>query len=59
MAKKEAPTATPASKVGKTEVKMCSETCKSEYQDQKYGRGRRVFNVGKAGSTCTACGKKG
>lgn len=39
-------------------IKKCS--CKHAYQDQKYGKGNRVFNCkldrGKL-PTCTVCGK--
>jgi len=42
-----------------TEVKKCS--CRSEYQDQKYGQGMRVHNTVKVKSgteyRCTVCGK--
>jgi hypothetical protein len=33
-------------------------SCKSEFQDKTYGIGRRVFNMGKTGYTCTVCGSK-
>ncbi len=43
-------------------IKKCY--CKSEYQDKKYGKGRRVFNDTKVlpeGDIwrCTVCGKDG
>lgn len=39
-----------------TVIEKC--TCHSEYQDQKYGKGNRVYNVGPKGKTCTVCGKR-
>lgn len=40
-----------------TEIKNCN--CKSDYQDLRYGKGNRVYNVSaKAGtktSRCTVC----
>jgi hypothetical protein len=38
-------------------------TCKSEFQDERYGKGIRVFNEKIAGSKnngwrCTVCGKE-
>ena len=38
-------------------------TCKSEFQDERYGKGVRVFNEMMAGSKvsgyrCTVCGKE-
>lgn len=49
-------------KVSSTVIASCS--CKHPYQDQKYGHGKRVFNIGqkdknKFEGTCTVCGKKG
>lgn len=43
-----------------TFIKEC--TCKSEFQDQRYGKGMRVHNEGKGGVgfddfRCTVCGK--
>lgn len=44
--------------------KIAKCTCKSEYQDAKYGHGMRVHNLGKgkekAGrkAKCTVCGNK-
>jgi len=36
--------------------------CKHEYQDSKYGKGQRVFNVGggkdKKKIRCTVCGRE-
>jgi len=42
-------------------ISICS--CKHEYQDQKYGAGKRVFNIGqkdknKLEGNCTVCGKR-
>lgn len=41
-----------------TTIKKC--TCKDhEYQDEKYGKGNRVFNITKLGKwRCTVCGKE-
>lgn len=36
-------------------IKLC--TCEHEYQDQKYGKGRRVWNPTSKGRCCTVCGK--
>jgi hypothetical protein len=39
-------------------IKFC--TCKSEYQDEKYGKNQRVHNVyikDGGGFRCTVCGK--
>jgi hypothetical protein len=33
-------------------------TCVSPYQDQKHGKGRRVFNKGSAKIRCTVCTKE-
>lgn len=30
-------------------------TCSHEYQDKLYGKGKRVFNAGKAVYRCTVC----
>jgi len=37
---------------------ILSCTCKSEYQDSKYGKGNRVYNRTKNGARCTICGKE-
>ena len=39
-------------------IRNCS--CKNEWQDKKYGKGRRVMNSDKEGKkwTCTVCGKE-
>jgi hypothetical protein len=39
-----------------TTVKPCS--CASEYQDRRYGKGNRVFNLSAKAATCTVCGKQ-
>jgi hypothetical protein len=39
-----------------TKVVNCN--CKSEYQDQKYGPGRRVANTTAKGWRCTVCAKE-
>ena len=41
-----------------TRIMPC--TCKSEYQDKRYGKGKRVFNsMVKEGSyRCTVCSKE-
>ena len=38
-------------------IKKC--ICKSEYQDERYGKNNRVHNemVGQKGYRCTVCGK--
>lgn len=33
-------------------------TCKSPYQDKRYGRGQRVHNKKKDGWRCTVCGNE-
>lgn len=42
-----------------SEIKNCD--CKSDYQDKKYGQGKRVHNIGKKGGNksakCTVCAK--
>ena len=47
----------------KTEIKTC--TCNSEYQDKKYGKGKRVHNETTKGKgvsgviyRCTVCGSE-
>ena len=46
----------------KTKIMTC--TCKHEYQDEKYGKGKRVFNAGAKGTgtvityKCTVCEAK-
>ncbi len=30
--------------------------CKNEYQDKKYGQGKRVMNECNSGCRCTVCG---
>jgi hypothetical protein len=45
------------------ETTIITCTCKSEYQDKLYGKGKRVANVKRAGvgftggCVCTVCGK--
>lgn len=43
---------------GQTVILPCE--CRHDFQDQRYGRGRRVHNVGKEGlfARCTVCGKE-
>jgi hypothetical protein len=46
-----------------TAVKTCIANCKHEYQDKKYGKGKRVHNLKKASTgsqeyTCTVCRKE-
>lgn len=40
------------------EVHSCD--CESEFQDREYGKGKRMFTVGKDHKklTCTVCGKQ-
>lgn len=33
-------------------------TCGHEYQDRLYGKGKRVYNIGKTNKICTVCGNK-
>lgn len=43
-------------KVGKMAIKKCSNpNCKSQFQDEKYGPGKRVMNPCKEGHRCTVC----
>lgn len=54
MAKKNAAVQVKAPKGGSV-FKTCN--CKSEYQDQRYGKQVRVMNVNnKGGASCTVCG---
>jgi hypothetical protein len=39
-----------------TKIAPCS--CQHKYQDERYGKGQRVHNVGKTKITCTVCGVK-
>ena len=32
-------------------------TCHHQYQDEKYGQGQRVHNIGAKDYSCTVCGK--
>jgi len=46
-----------------TAVKTCIAGCKHEWQDKKYGPGKRLHNLKKAGTgsqeyTCTVCRKE-
>ena len=46
-----------------SEIKTCeNQNCVSEYQDRKYGKGKRVHNlsggVNKKTGKCTVCGTK-
>ena len=42
--------------MAKTIIRSC--TCKHDYQDKKYGKGKRVCNVTEQEkSRCTVCGK--
>jgi len=38
-----------------TKILKC--TCKSDYQDKKYGKGNRVHNIKNEGCRCTVCGE--
>jgi len=42
-------------------IKKCPNAekgnCVSEYQDEKYGNGNRVFNLGMKKCACTVCGE--
>ena len=39
-----------------TVVKFCS--CKSDFQDKRYGKGKRLHNVTTKGFRCTVCGRE-
>lgn len=41
-----------------TTISTCN--CKSEFQDSKYGKYNRIFNLDQSGTkgTCTVCGSK-
>lgn len=46
-----------------TVIKTCIANCPHEYQDKKYGKGKRVHNLKKTGTgpqeyTCTVCRKE-
>lgn len=45
-------------KEGRSGCIIASCTCAHEFQDQRYGAGRRVFNLGPSGGSCTVCGSK-
>jgi len=38
----------------KTVILSCA--CQHEYQDKKYGKEKRVFNITLKGARCTVCG---
>ena len=42
-----------------TVIKRCENRCAHQYQDRKYGKGKRVMNKSMDGRTvnCTVCGK--
>lgn len=45
-------------------IKQCVKACKHEFQDMKFGKGRRAMNPAKDGGKtfqacrCTVCGEK-
>ena len=41
---------------GRTVIRHCD--CESTFQDQRYGKGKRVCNQGNKEVRCTVCGKK-
>ena len=46
-----------------TAIKTCIASCKHEYQDKKYGKGKRVHNLKKPGTgsqeyVCIVCRKE-
>lgn len=43
-------------KVTKTKILNC--VCNNDYQDQKYGYGKRVMNSYVKGYRCTSCNKE-
>lgn len=42
--------------LGSSVVLPC--TCAHAYQDEVYGKGQRVFNIGSQNRACTVCGAK-
>lgn len=42
---------------GGSKVLSCVASCKSDYQDKKYGDGKRLMNRKNQGYRCTVCGK--
>jgi len=43
----------------KKDTKILDCVCESDYQDKRYGKGKRVHNPGKENKyTCTVCGRK-
>jgi hypothetical protein len=45
--------------VGKASGTMrLPHTCHSSYQDKKYGKGTRIWNIGKTVVRCTVCGEE-
>lgn len=32
--------------------------CQHEFQDKRYGKGIRIYNIGKTHKSCTVCGNK-
>lgn len=38
------------------EIKECK--CESSFQDERYGKRKRVYNSGEKDATCTVCGTK-
>ncbi len=39
-------------------VVLRTDSCQSSFQDETYGRGVRVFNVGKGKLRCTVCSRE-
>jgi hypothetical protein len=40
-----------------TTIKIQECVCPHEFQDQRYGKGKRVMNPMKSGHRCTVCGR--
>lgn len=62
------PAPTPAAEIkasaprGKSKVRagtvIAACVCSNEFQDSRYGTGKRVFNLGNSGGKCAVCGSK-
>lgn len=54
--------AAPTAPRGKQKVRsgciVAACACAHEYQDERYGQGKRVFNLGPRDAHCTVCGAK-
>ena len=43
-------------RIGGCDIRNC--TCKHDWQDKTYGKGRRVMNACRGGYVCTVCSTK-